>query len=208
MCKHFSVARTTFLRGRDNISQCKEITFLDRPRLMTDHLKAPTHLVSPQVLAPHVCITVCALDEFYIYSVKLELATVVPIVKQRGLFGWICVSLLGLVHRMTRAPTIVSFVVDAGRWRPRMRRGPQARDQVTLVFVLESLLHLAWRVPIWPFQWTLVARASTVTFLGTPGDAWMTPSYVTHWHLPPLLTREAENMYFLIELIYFSGVRW
>ena len=81
---------------------------------MTDHLKAPTHLVSPQVLAPHVCITVCALDEFYIYSVKLELATVVPIVKQRGLFGWICVSLLGLVHRMTRAPTIVSFVVDAG----------------------------------------------------------------------------------------------
>ena len=91
---------------------------------MTDHLKAPTHLVSPQVLAPHVCITcitVCALDELYIYSVKLELATVVPIVKQRGLFGWICVSLLGLVHRMTRAPTIVSFVVDAGRWRPRMR---------------------------------------------------------------------------------------
>ena len=81
---------------------------------MTDHLKAPTHLVSPQVLVPHVCITVCALDEFYIYSVKLELATVVPIVKQRGLFGWICVSLLGLVHRMTRAPTIVSFVVDAG----------------------------------------------------------------------------------------------
>ena len=107
----------------------------------------------------------------FTYSVKLELATVVPIVKQRGLFGWICVSLLGLVHRMTRAPTIVSFVVDAGRWRPRMRRGPQARDQVTLVFVLESLLHLAWRVPIWPFQWTLVARASTVTFLGTPGDA-------------------------------------
>ena len=71
MCKHFSVARTTFLRGRDNISQCKEITFLDGPRLMTDHLKAPTHLVSPQVLAPHVCITcitVCALDEFYIFS--------------------------------------------------------------------------------------------------------------------------------------------
>ena len=95
-----------------------------------------------------------------------------------------------------------------GSWRPRMRRGPQARDQVTLVFVLESLLHLAWRVPIWPFQWTLVARASTVTFLGTPCDAWMTPSYVTHWHLPPLLTREAENMSFLIELIYFSGVRW
>ena len=51
----------------------------------------------------------------FTYSVKLELATVVPIVKQSGLFGWICVSLLGLVHRMTRAPTIVSFVVDAGR---------------------------------------------------------------------------------------------
>ena len=175
MCKHFSVARTTFLRGRDNISQCKEITFLDRPRLMTDHLKAPTHLVSPQVLAPHVCITcitVCALDEFYIFS-QTGIGHGCSHCQTEWVVWLDLCEFIGSRSQNDSRPDNCVFCRRCWSlsWQPRMRRGPQARDQVTLVFVLESLLHLAWRVPIWPFQWTLVARASTVTFLGTPGDA-------------------------------------